>query len=105
MHRHIGRSLVHNVDGLVGQIAVGDVALGEDDHLADELVGNFDAVVALVIFFDALEDLDCRFDRRLVDDDRLEAPLERRVVFDVLAVLGQRRRADDLNLPARKRRL
>ena len=40
---------------------------------------------------------------RLLDQHRLEAPLERRVALDVLAELIQRRRADALQLAARQR--
>ncbi len=36
---------------------------------------------------------------------RLEAPLERRVLLDALAVLVERRRADAAQLAARERRL
>ena len=38
-------------------------------------------------------------------DDRLEAPLERRVLLDVLAVLGERGRADAVQLAAGEHRL
>ena len=44
-------------------------------------------------------------DGRLADEDRLEAPLERRVLLDVLAVLVERRRADRAQLAARQHRL
>ena len=44
-------------------------------------------------------------DRRLLDVDRLEPPLERRVLLEVLAVLVARRRADRLQLAAREHRL
>ena len=43
--------------------------------------------------------------RRLVDHDRLEAPLEGRVLLDVLAVLVERRRADGVQLAAGEHRL
>ena len=43
--------------------------------------------------------------RRLADDDRLEAPLERGILLDVLAVLVERRRADGVQLAARQHRL
>ena len=39
------------------------------------------------------------------DEDRLEPPLEGRVLLDVLAVLVERRRADTVQLAARERRL
>ena len=54
---------------------------------------------------DAAQDFDGLFNTRLIDHDRLEAPFERRVRFDVLAVLFQRGRADHLQFAARKRRL
>ena len=43
--------------------------------------------------------------RRLADQDRLEAPLQRGVLLDVLAVLVERRRADAVQLAARQHRL
>ena len=62
-------------------------------------------MVLLVALADAHEDLDRLLERRLLDHDRLEAPLERSVALDVLAVLVERRRADALELAARQRRL
>src|SRR5204862_161741 len=44
-------------------------------------------------------------DRRLLDANLLEAPLEGRVALEVLAVLVERRRADRLQLAAREGRL
>ena len=44
-------------------------------------------------------------DRRLADEDGLEAALERSVLLDVLAVLVERRRADRTQLAAREHRL
>ena len=43
--------------------------------------------------------------RRLVDEHRLEAPRQRRVLLDVLAVLVERGGADAVQLAARQRRL
>ena len=69
------------------------------------LVGDRDLVVLLVALADAHEDLDRLLERRLLDHDRLEPALERRVALDVLAVLVERRGADALQLAARQRRL
>src|ERR1019366_8132075 len=62
-------------------------------------------MVLLVERPDAVQDLDGLGQRRLVDPDRLEAALQRRVLLDVLAVLLQRGRADALDLTARQRGL
>ena len=61
--------------------------------------------MVLVALAQALEDLHRVGDRRLVDLDLLEAPLERRVALQVLAVLVERRRADRLQLAAGERGL
>ena len=42
---------------------------------------------------------------RLVHKDRRKAPFERGIFFDVIAILGERRRADALQFAARERRL
>ena len=97
--------LVDEVDGLVGQEAVGDVAVGEVRRGDERLVGDRHPVVGLVLVADALEDLDRVGERRLVDLDRLEAALEGGVLLDVLAVLVGRRGADRLQLTAGEHRL
>ncbi len=62
-------------------------------------------VVLLVRRADAFEDFDGLIHRRLVHLHGLEAPLERRVGFDVFAIFVQRGRADHLQFAARERRL
>ena len=97
--------LVDQVDRLVGQEAVGDVAVGELGGGLERLVGDADAVVLLVAVAQALEDLHRLLGRGLVDADLLEAPLERRVALQVLAVLVERGGADRLQLAAGEGRL
>ena len=99
------RGLVDQVDRLVGQEAVGDVARAELGRGLDRLVGDLELVVRLVAVLDAAQDLDRLLDRGLLDLDRLEAALERGVLLDVLAVLVERGRADRLQLAAGERRL
>ena len=96
---------VDEVDRLVGKVAVGDVAVGEVRRRDDRLVGDRDAVVRLVALAQTLEDLDRVRDRRLLDLDRLEPALERRVLLEVLAVLVERGGADGLELTAGEHRL
>ena len=59
----------------------------------------------LVFLLEAAQDRDRVLDRRLADEDRLEAPRQRRVLLDVLAVFVERGRADAMQLAARQRRL
>ena len=97
--------LVDEVDRLVGQEAVGDVAMRQLRRGDDGRVGDLHAVVDLVALLQAAQDRDGGFHRRLVDQHLLEAPLERRVLLDVLAVLVERGRADAVQLAARERGL
>jgi hypothetical protein len=62
-------------------------------------------VVRFVALLEPAQDGDRVRNRRLADEDRLEAPFERRVLLDVLAVLVQRRRADAPQLAPREHRL
>ena len=100
MERDICRCFIEQVDGLIGQEAVGDIAFTHDDGLFDDVIGDGDAVVLLIVMLDAGEDRDGIVDRRLVHGDRLEAAFERGILFDIFAVFGQGRCADDLNFTA-----
>ena len=97
--------LVDEVDRLVRQVAVGDVADRQVGGGLHGLVGDRDLVVLLVALADAEQDVDRLLHGRLLDHDRLEAALECRVALDVLAVLVERGRTDALELAAGERRL
>ena len=104
-HAQLGRRLVDEVDRLVGQEPVGDVAMRQDRGRDERRVLDAHAVVLLVALAQPAQDADRVLDGRLADDDRLEAPLERGVLLDVLAVLVERRRADRVQLAAGEHRL
>ena len=81
------RGLVDEVDGLVGEVAVGDVARGVDGGGDEGGVGDLDSVVDFVAGLEAAEDGDGGLDGGLVDGDGLEAALEGSVLANGLAVL------------------
>jgi hypothetical protein len=97
--------LVDQVDRLVGQETVGDVAVGELGRGDDRRGGDLDAVVDLVLLLQTAQDRDGRFDRRLADQHLLEPALERGVLLDVLAVFVQRGGADAVQLASGERGL
>ena len=105
LHLDARRRLVDQVDRLVGQEAVGDVAVRKLGRRDDRRVGDVHAVVDLVALLQAAQDRDGGLDRGLVDQHLLEAALERGVLLDVLAVLVERGRADAVQLAARERGL
>ena len=96
----LGRGFVDQVDGLVGQEAVGEVAVGEHGRRDQGGVLDAHAVVDLVALLQPTEDGDGVLDAGLADVHLLEAPLQRRVLLDVLAVLVERGRADHAQLAA-----
>ena len=59
-------------------------------------------MVLLVAFLDATQDVDGILDRRLIDHNRLETTLERRILLDVLMILVQCCRTDTVELSARQ---
>src|SRR6185437_4802175 len=99
------RGFVDEVDRLVRQEPIADVAMRERRRSDDRVVGDAHAVVRLVPLLQAAQDGDRVLDRRLADVDRLKAPFEGRILFDMLPVFVQRRRADDAQLTAREQRL
>ena len=102
---YAGSGFVDQVDGLVGQEAVGDVAVGMRDREIDGVVGVGDGVEFFVAIFDAEQNLD-RVDLvRRRNFHGLEAALERTIFFDRLAVFAGRGGADALNFAARQRGL
>ena len=105
LHLQPRRRLVDQVDRLVGQEAVGDVAMRQRRRGDDRGVGDAHAVMLLVLVLQAAQDRDRVLDARLVDEDRLEAPRQRRVLLDMLAVFVERGGADAMQLAARQRRL
>ena len=102
---HARASLVDDVDRLVGQEAILDVAVGHLHGRLERLVGEMHLMVRLVTIAQAAQDADGLLLVGLADGDGLEAALERGVLLEVLAVLIDGRGADDLDLAARQRRL
>ena len=100
-----GAGLVDEVDGLVGQEPVGDIAVTERGGGDDGVVGDLDAVEDLVAGFQTTQDGDGILHRRLLHQNGLEPALERGILFDILAVFVERGRADAVQLAAREHRL
>src|SRR6185436_15745069 len=102
---HLRAGLVEDVDGLVGEKAVGDVAVRLVDRAADGGVAVLDLVEGLVALLDALQDLQRLVLVRRIHIDGLEAAEQRAILLDVAAILADRGRADAGDLAARQRRL
>ena len=99
------RGLIDQVDGLIRQVAVADVAMREHDCGDQGVVQNADAVVNLVSLLQTAQDGDGVFYIRLIDQNGLKTALERRILLDVFSVFIERGGAHAVKLPTGERRL
>ena len=94
----LGAGFVDQIDGLVGQEPVSDIPMGQGRGGDDGGVRDLHAVEHLVALFQATEDGDGILHRGFIHLHRLEPALQSGVLFNILAVLVQRRRTDAVQL-------
>ena len=104
-HAQAACRLIDQIDGLVGQEAVGDVAIGEVGSCHERAIGDMHTVEDLVLLLEATQDRNGVLDGRLGDHHGLETTGERRVLLDVLAVFVERGRANRVQVATGERRL
>ena len=95
-----GAGLVHQVDGLVGEEAVRDIAVTEGGGGNDGPIGNLYAVKYLIPLLQAPEDGNGILHTGLVHHDRLEPPLQGCIFFDILPVLVEGGGPDTVQFPS-----
>ena len=83
---------------LVGEESIRDVTLAQLRGSDQALSGIPHAVMRGVLVGNSLQDRDSLVYRRLLDQERLQPSLQRRVLLDVLAILGYGRGPDHLQL-------
>ena len=99
-----GAGFIHQVDGLIRQEPIGDIAVGQGGGGDQGIVADLDAVEDLVPLLQAAQDGDGVLNGRFVHLHRLEPAFQRGVLLDILAVLVQRRRTDAVQLAAGQHR-
>ena len=99
------RRLVYEIDGLVGQKPISNVAIGERGSRNNRSICDTDAMVYLVPLLQTAKDRNCVCHAGLSNEYRLKAPLERLVLLDVLAVLVQRGCTYDMQFTTSESRL
>ena len=75
MQVYIRAGFVQQVDGLIGQESVGDIALGHEHGLPCHSIGDDHLVEVLIVVGNAADDFHGVVDRRLRHSDRLETAL------------------------------
>src|SRR5579862_2770179 len=98
-----GAGFVDQVDGLIREETVGDVALGEDGGGDDGGILDADAMVDFEFLFEAAEDGDSVVDGWLADHDGPEAAGEGGILLDVFLVFVEGSGADAAELAAGER--
>ena len=93
-----GAGLVHQVDGLIRQETVGDIAVGQGGGGHQGVVVDADAMVDLIALLQATKNGDGVLHGGFIHLHRLETPLQGRVLLDILAVLVQGGGADAVQL-------
>jgi len=101
----LGRGFVDEIDGLVGEEAIGDVAVGEHGGADERGVLDANAMMAARNARGGRAGWRSSPRRSADRQDRLEAALEGGVLLDVLAILVERRRTDAVQLAAGEHRL
>ena len=104
-HAQPGGRLIHQVNRLVGQKPVGNVAVRQGCSRHQCRIRDTDPVVQLVFFLDAAQDRHGVFLRGLLHHHGLEPSGKGGILFHVLAVFIQRRGANAVQLPPRQGRL
>ena len=97
-----GTGLVDEVDSLIGQEAILNVAVGEVRGGLDSTLRVAHVVVLLVARLERGQDLDRVLDARLLDIDGLEATFKGRILGEVLTELLGRGGTDNLEGAARE---
>ncbi|CDC30491.1 putative uncharacterized protein [Faecalibacterium sp. CAG:82] len=95
-----GAGLIHQVNGLIGEEAVGDIAVREGSGGDQGVIADLDAVEHFVPLFQAAQDGDGVFHRGLIHLYRLETAFQGGVFLDILAVLVQRGGTNAVQLAA-----
>ena len=99
------RRLIDEVDGLIRQITIIDIANRKGDGCLQRRFVDQHLMVLLVLRYDALQDRIALLFTRLIDRHRLETTFEGCILFDVPPVLIEGRRTDDLELTTGQGRL
>ena len=97
-----GAGFIHQVDGFIRQKAVSNIPAREHCRCDERVVLDLHAVKHLVPLFQPAQNGDGVLYRGFIHHHRLEPALQRRVLFNVLPVLVQRRGADAVQLAPRQ---
>jgi len=94
LHTQLGGRLVHQVNGLVGQETLGNVAVAQFHGGNDGVVLNTHLMVVFIALLQSAQDADGAQHVRFVHHHRLETTLQCLVLFKILLIFIQRGGSD-----------
>ena len=100
IHLQLCRGLVDQINRLVRQAAITDVAIGQTNRCQHRLIGDGHAVMKFVALLQSAQDLPTEFEGRLEDRHLLETTIQRRILLHRAAVVlgGRGRDAAQISL-------
>ena len=105
LHPQLGRRLIDQVDGGIGQAAIGDVAIRQPGGGHQGRIGNRYAVVQFIALLEAAQNFHAGFQVGLANRHLLEAAIQGWILFDAAAVMLGGGGADAAQLAAGQGRL
>ena len=96
--------LVNQIDRLIGQVAIRNIAVGQRGRRPNRVIGNHYPVVCLVTIPQTGQNLYGIFHAGLFYLHRLETPLQGRIFFNIFTVFLGGGSPDGLQFPARQHR-
>ncbi len=105
LNAQAGTGLIDQVDGLIRQVAVGDVTGRQVYGAGNSSIGDSDLVMLFVAVAQALENVDSHFLGRLRHLNGLEAALQCGILLNVLVILVHGGGANALNFTTGETRL
>ena len=102
LNRSAGRRFIQQVNGFVRQIPVSNIPFRQVGTGDQDAIGNVDFVMLFIIAHQAPQNLNRFADSRFIHRYGLETAFQSRVLFDVLTIFREGRRADYLNFPTGK---
>ena len=105
LHLQSRGRFIHEIDGLIGKEAIGDIAARQHGGSNQGVIGNAHAMVHLITLLETPKDGDCVFHGGLINKHLLETTFQGWILFDVLAMFIQGGGTDAAQFTAGEHRL
>ena len=99
----MGSRFINKINGFIGQISVCNIPFAHDHRSAQHAFRNADPMICFIIMLDAPQNIFTIRKARFLYRNRLEAPFQGRILFDIFPVFRHCCSAYNLNFSTRQR--